>query len=57
MYHIFDALGNRIVSDSRAEAEASFEEGKIVYEVHETIWSTPWISGNSAIHYEWHQLD
>ena len=54
-YYIYDVLGNRLVSDMYVEAEASFEEGKIVYEVHETTWNTQWISGQNVVQYEWHQ--
>jgi len=54
-YYIYDILGNRTVSDLYAEAEASFEEGKIVYEVHETTWNTQWTSGQNVVQYEWHQ--
>jgi hypothetical protein len=53
-YYIYDMLGNRIVTDSRAEAEASFEEGKFVSEVHETTWRTlQGISGSNTVQYEW----
>ena len=54
MYHIYDILGGLTVSDSHEEAVASFEECKIVYEVHETTWNTPWTSGKNVVHYEWY---
>ena len=54
-YYIYDTLGNRTVSDMYFEAEASFEEGKIVYEVHETTWNAQWTSGQNVVQYEWHQ--
>jgi len=53
-YYIYDIFDNRIESDSYEEASASFEEGKIVYEVHETTWNSQWISGRNVVQYEWH---
>jgi hypothetical protein len=54
-YHIYDMFGNFFETDWHTEAEASFEEGKIVYEVHETTWNVPWTSGQNIVKYEWHQ--
>ena len=54
-YYIYDIPGKRVESDLYAEALASFEEGKIVYEVHETTWNTQWTSGQNIVQYEWHQ--
>ena len=56
-YYIYDILGKREESDLRAEALASFEEDKIVYEVHETTWNTSWTSGTNVVQYEWQQHD
>jgi len=53
-YYIYDVLGERIETDFYTEALASFEEGKIVYEVHETTWNTQWTSGKNVVQYEWH---
>jgi hypothetical protein len=53
-YYIYDMFGHRIVTDSRAEAEASLEEGKFVNEVHETTWRSPQgTSGRNTVQYEW----
>ena len=52
-YHIYDMFGNRTESDWYAEAEASYDEGKIVYEVHETTWNTQWTSGTNVVQHEW----
>ena len=54
-YHIYDVLGNYFETDWHSEAEASFDEGKIVYEVHETTWSVPWTSGKNIVYHEWYQ--
>ena len=57
-YLIVDLLaGRRTLTDMRMEAEASFEEGLIVYEIHETTWNTRWTSGQNIVHYEWNQFD
>jgi len=53
-YHIYDTLGDFTESDLLAEAEAAFEKGMIVYEVHEMTWSTTWTSGKHIVHHEWH---
>jgi hypothetical protein len=53
-YYIYDIFDHRFESDLYAEALASFEEGKIVYEVHETMWNSQWISGKNVVQYEWH---
>ena len=55
-YIITDVRGRKFETDSRAEALASFEEGRLVSESHETTWSTnDWISGKNIVEYEWHQ--
>jgi len=54
-YYIYDIFGSRIESDSYADASAAFRKGKIVYEVHETTWSTQWTSGKNVVQHEWHQ--
>jgi hypothetical protein len=58
-YYIYGMVGNKCVeTDSREEARASFEEGKIVYEGHITTWKTPQgISGKNEVRYEWQQPD
>jgi hypothetical protein len=53
-YHIYGILGEWVEADSYEEALASFEEGKIVYEIHETTWSAQWVSGQNVVKYEWH---
>ena len=54
-YHIYDIPGSFTESDSYEEAISSFEEGKIVYEVHETTWNAMWTSGKNIVLFEWHQ--
>jgi hypothetical protein len=55
-YHITDVRGKEFETDSREEAKASFEEGRLVSEVHETTWSTErWVSGKNTVAYEWIQ--
>jgi hypothetical protein len=54
-YRIYDMFGNFFDTEWYTEAEASFEEGKIVCEVHETTWRTlTWTSGKNIVEYEWH---
>ena len=53
-YYIYDIRDNCFESDSYEEASASFEEGKIVYEVHETTWNSPWTSGQHVVQFEWY---
>jgi len=52
-YHIYDVLGDLTETDLREEALVAFEKGRIVYEVHETTWSTTWTSGKHIVHHEW----
>jgi hypothetical protein len=54
-YYIYDIFGKRVETDLRAEAEASFEEGKFVYEVHETTWRAEKVSGQHVVQHEWQQ--
>jgi len=54
-YFIYDIFGNHVETDSYAKASTAFKNGKIVYEVHETTWSTQWVSGKNDVRYEWHQ--
>jgi hypothetical protein len=53
-YHIYDMFGNFFETEWHSEAEASLEEGKFVYEVHETTWRTQWTSGKNIVEYQWH---
>ena len=52
-YYIYDMFGNRTVTDLRAEAETSFEEGMFVEEAHITTWKAQGISGKNIVRYEW----
>jgi|GEM_PF-2110316 len=52
-YYIYDMFDKRTVTDSRAEAEASHEEGKFVVEVHITTWRTLGVSGQNIVHCDW----
>ena len=52
-YYIYDMFGKRTITDLRAEAEASFEEGKFVDEVHITTWRTQRVSGENIVQYDW----
>jgi len=53
-YYIYDVFGNERVTDSRAEALASYEEGKFVEEGHITTWRRlPGVSGKNEVRYEW----
>ena len=54
-YHIHDMFGKRTITDFRAEAAASYEEGKSVEEVHITTWRA-WdrgTSGHNVVIYDW----
>ena len=53
-YYIYDVFDDLTVTDFHTEAEAAFEEGKIVYEVHETTWNTQWVCGKNTVQYEWY---
>jgi len=52
-YHIYDIFGEKVETDSHYEALAADGEGKIVYEIHETVWKSGWISGKNIVEYEW----
>jgi hypothetical protein len=52
-YIIYDMFDNFFETDWHTEAEASFEEGKFVHEVHETTWRTQGTSGKNIVEYEW----
>jgi hypothetical protein len=54
-YIIYDMFDNHFETEWHTEAEASLEEGKFVYEVHETTWRTPHASGQNIVQYEWQQ--
>jgi len=52
-YYIYDMFGKRTITDMRAEALASYEEGKDVDEVHVTTWRTLGVSGRNIVQYAW----
>ena len=54
-YHIRDMFGRRTKTDIRAEAEAWYEDGMFVDEVHTTEWKAPvrGISGQHVVIYDW----
>ena len=56
-YYIYDIFGSRTITDLRAEALASYEEGKSVDEVYVTTWRTLGASGQNVVQYEWEQHD
>ena len=56
-YHIRDVFGNLIITGFRTEAEASYEKGMSVEEVHVTTWRA-WdrgTSGQNVVIYDWQQ--
>ena len=58
-YYIHDVFGRPSITDLRAEAEASYEEGLSVEEVHVTKWRA-WdrgISGQNVVIYDWEQTN
>jgi hypothetical protein len=55
-YHVTDILGGEFETSSREEALASFEEGRLVSEIHEMTWRTqPQMSGRNTVCFEWLQ--
>ena len=54
-YYIYDVFDNHTITSMRAEAEASYEEGMSIEEVHITTWRA-WdrgISGQNVVVYDW----
>jgi len=56
-YHIHNMFGKRTITDFRAEALASHEEGMFVDEVHITTWDARerGVSGKNIVIYDWEQ--